>query len=669
MSRGLEVRCVNVSYFIKRDMKQLLTAFFVTLLSIAFCYSAQAQGLPGDKLDIVSSNAVAFVKADRSILYIKRPGASVDSYDLVSLITSATQGSFQIDSIRHLAVIGMTPNQDHIVLGGALYFVNPLNQQHVSFIGIFRLPWPLTLATITADPPVNTQTLAMPWFLVPAPNGAGGFHPVGVLSPDGSEWWATPQSSSEGNERLVFYHGKVVGGTSVDSAVVTTEIAGNGRPPQGGWITSNVTLDTSSHTMLVFSFDGMNDPSQSGRFMITRWNPQNVTPLFSCLDITGQVKGLATDMYFIDSLFGLTLIPHQDGGNVDLAIANVSKPRDGSIQFYSARYNSIGALTSSSNLLSRHVIPDANATFFAGGKAGSYQDANSQFHNNGQSGDIMVTRDGRYALFTTHGYPFDSTATYPHSQRNVKSAIYSYDFNGSGQAQLIYNDSNAQEIQPVFVPSLDTIPHTPSFNASTSSLTFAATDTGKTASSSVTITDASSFAGGILDSAVISGANASEFSIVGEFPVTVQHSSSATINLKFAPVGAAGSRSATLKIYSHMANQTLSISLSGTAKVQQGGGGSVAEDPVLAANMTVQPNPFTARTSIALVAPQDGAIGIVVHDALGRTVYTSDVRKVGAGATENFSFDAQSLALPNGVYYVTAFIGERSASRQVIFVR
>jgi hypothetical protein len=84
--------------------------------------------------------------------------------------------------------------------------------------------------------------------------------------------------------------------------------------------------------------------------------------------------------------------------------------------------------------------------------------------------------------------------------------------------------------------------------------------------------------------------------------------------------------------------------------------------------MTIEPNPFSTSTSVQLTVPSVGALGIVVHDALGRLVYTSDTREVGAGQTESFQFDAKSLGLPDGVYYVTAFLGERQASRAVVFV-
>jgi hypothetical protein len=83
----------------------------------------------------------------------------------------------------------------------------------------------------------------------------------------------------------------------------------------------------------------------------------------------------------------------------------------------------------------------------------------------------------------------------------------------------------------------------------------------------------------------------------------------------------------------------------------------------------VQPNPFAQSARINLTAPEAGSVAIVVHDALGREVYASQNIKTAAGQAQEFTFDAKSLGLPTGTYYVTALLGNRAATREVVFVK
>ncbi len=668
-------------------MKQLSTTIFSLTLSFILCAatlaprSASAQtGL--NRLDTETVPAVAFVKTalngqSRSVLYIKRPNQPVDVYDIATIVNQIATAQI-IDSIRHLAVIGMTPHGDQLVLGGQVFFLNPSNGTHTSFAGIFRIPWPLTTTRMLQDPPFDNQNNPR-WFLQAAPD-LGSFHPSGILSPDGSRWYASMRTSSPGTDSMRFYSGLVNGSAPVDSALITADVAGGISAPQGAWIESNIALDTTNGTMLLVEVDALESSgNQAQRYLIIHWHPGDAN--IYTRDISNDIKGLSGNIQIgLDSCFAAVVAAVQDGHNIEVGLQYLGgkSDTDHTIEFYKIGYNPDGTELTPAVTIPRTVLPDKSYTFFAGENTWQYQgtvpifpvyaDDNSVFHEHAQSGDIMLTNNGQTALFITHEYPQNLDATTPLSPRNVKSAIFTYDFSGN-PATMIYDDSNAQELQPVFVTAKDTIPHTAGLVSNNNTIDFGTVDTAKTSSQMVTVSDTSAYAGAYIDSAKITGD--AEFTITSpSFPQTVPYSGSAQLNLQFAPVGATGARNATLTIYSSLsANPKLTVNLTGTAKVQQGGNGGVAEDPALGQNVFVSPNPFSSITTVRLIAPDAASLGIVVHDAMGRVVYTSPVLHAGAGESQSFEVNAKSLGLANGVYYVTALFGERQVTKQIVLTR
>ncbi|HET6402168.1 MAG TPA: hypothetical protein VFH95_12335 [Candidatus Kapabacteria bacterium] len=650
-------------------MKQVLIAFFSLVLGTAALQAQTQPGtLPNDVPDITTQQAVAFVKAEsahpsRSVLYIKRPNASVDAYHLTALINSG-YGSQIFDSIRHLSVIGMAPDSNWIILGGEIFYQDPFKTSSAVFAGIFRLPWPLTAASIANDEPFDFNLDKPRWFLQPA-RDLGAFHPAGILSPNGTQWYATMRTSSPGSDPMLFYHGSTSGG-SVDSAEITADVAGQGGAPQSGWNISNLALDTTNSTMVAAEVDGLESGgNQSERILIMHWHPGDIAPY--AYPISGILKNLQPVQDTIDALFGLTVSALQTNTSLRIGLRDINA-HDGTIEFYTTSYTNAAKGLTSEQTIPNSILPPGT-TFFAGRNSSEYGDDNSVFHPHGNGGDVILTNDGSTALFITRETP-DNPNTNPLSPRNIKSAIFSYDFN-TQQATMLYNDSNAQELQPIFVPSQDTTPHVPDIQASpTTPLNFGTVDTGSvSAPQTLTITDTSSFDGTILDAATITGDN--EFTIVSpKFPDTIMRNSSVQVKLLFTPVLPAALKTATLTVTSAMSvTKSISVTLKGTAGVKSGSGGFVTEDPSLAENLSIEPNPFSSIASVRLTAQDAGALGIVVHDALGRTVYTSPLIHVGTGASETFNFDAKSLSLPNGIYYVTALFGDRQVSRQVVFVR
>ncbi len=593
--------------------------------------------------------AVAFVKADRSILYIKQPDSAVQAFDLAAIIDSATFNLAGLDSIRHIGIIGMSSAGDRLIIGADVYYLDPTSDVHVSFEGLVSIPWPVSTFSLT-----NTLHRLLP------SRGNGSFRPVGVLSADGKQWWATMSSASDGDDSLTFYHGNTDGTGTIDSTTYQYEMV-------SGFHMSNIALDTKNNTMLAMSFDGLQSPDQAtdAHVRFYQWTLGNEV---EGTEFTGVYRNINTHYLLrTDSLFGLTMIPNNDGTT---ALMGLTPGYDNTISLYSFPYLSSNFdISSPTTQIPRSIIPQSQ-NFFAGKNCGAYTEdiAGEDNSQSGNAGDVSVNSiGGDTILFITH----ESSSSC--LDRDANSAIWSYNLN-TGQAQFIYNDSSAQELQPVWVVTPYTVPHYPGIawqNVATTN--FGTVDTGKTSSLTFTVVDSSQETPVVVDSANITGTATSEFTITdGKSMATLQPGKTESVTVSFAPIAPAGLKNVTLTVYFEGQNSggpiqsTITEQLSGTANIPLNG---VREDAVLSSSMSIDPNPFSSAASIQLTAPDAGALGIVVHDALGRTVYTSELRETGAGQTQSFTFDAKALGLPNGVYYVTAFLGERQASRAVVFTR
>jgi hypothetical protein len=269
--------------------------------------------------------------------------------------------------------------------------------------------------------------------------------------------------------------------------------------------------------------------------------------------------------------------------------------------------------------------------------------------------------------FTTHEYLPDSL-----DERDKYSEVYTYKM-GDASATSIYNDTSAQELQPVFVIIPASITVYPFLHPSVASLTFGTTDTGKTsAAQSVNIGDTSTIASALIDSIVFQGGDG-EFSITNP-PVpgtTIANGSHITLQVVFSPKAPGSIKYDTIVVYSSTSsNPIVRIPVSGTANIPPPPPPqSVTEEDPAIFQMTTLPNPFASSTRIDLVAPESGMMGIVVHDALGHQVYSSGLKMTAAGQAQSFTFDASALGLSAGAYYVTAISPNHSASREVVFVK
>ncbi|HWF44248.1 MAG TPA: hypothetical protein VG537_06375, partial [Candidatus Kapabacteria bacterium] len=553
-------------------MKHLLRIVFFTLLSFICVHSiVNAQ-------TIVQRPAIAFETADRSVLYIKQlnPDSAVQAYDFHTIDPN------EIDSVRHLAILGMTQDGKRIIYAAELGYVSPSNSQHLVYYGLFSsVLYPHYRAFINGDIKV----------LLLAPHTNLSFRPVGALSSDGTQWWVTFTSGSSGNAPvLAFYHGNVDGTGTIESDSVTAEVAGNNSALQGGYHISNITIDaTNNNNMIAVSYDGLNDQLDNGRFLLYDWAPGH--PI-RATNFTGTVKALQQNIQQTDSLFGLTVQAVGDGNNVDIALTNLGNVPDNTLKFFRTRYNATSDLLPTNRYLQRSSIPDT-MDFFAGTNIGPYTENISTDAQRGMGGDVSFSTPNSgndTAVFITHDSP--DAGNVP--GRNQRSAIFMQDF-ATGSTTMVYNNPAAQELQPVFVTMPYLIPpivHDTGIMVKPTTLTFAATDTASmSASQNITITDTSAFAPVTIDSVTLTGPNASQFIVGTTFPQGIDPTKTLSVPITFAPVGLAGPRNAMLTVYFAVSSGgTRQVVLNGTAKVKPGQG--VNEDPALSIDVSIMPNPF-----------------------------------------------------------------------------
>jgi hypothetical protein len=656
-------------------MKTLSASILVIAIFFASFASLHAQTTPH------MGPAVAFVKASRDTLFIQPLGndSPVQAYYIPSIITSLTSGEQTWNSINQLAVIGMTPNGDRLVIGATLNYLSNTSNVNVTYQGLIAIPWPLTTISLT-------DTVK---FLLPFPGNVTGtapFRPVGVMSKDGTQWWAVLSTNSPADDSLKFYHGNTNGSGNIDSSTYPILL-------EQGFQMSNLAVDNTNNTMIATSLYNLldGDPQVDTKVTFFSWNAGSLTsPEVAAEDYSGEYLTLANALFlpesngpaYVDSMFTFTVIPANDGKTAYIGLAS-NQDLDNSINLYQNQlFPSSFSLMTPSYTMARSII-SSSQNFYSGQNCGEYQEnyLSPTRGQMGNAGDVSCNAiGGDSILFVTSESP-DSCAA-----RDKEAGIYYYDYtSGAASATLVYNDpSDDQPLQPVWVVA----PYTTSTQGPTNypgiawdpvdTASFGSVDSGNSSLMTYTFIDSSSKTAVTLDSATISGANASDFKInSGKISATLQPTKTEQIVVTFSPVGPdSGAETATLNVYFESQNAegpvqySLTQSLRGTAVIPPPTPpNSVTEDAVLAAGMTISPNPFSSSSFIQLTTPDAGALSIVVHDALGRTVYTSDLRETGAGQTQSFEFDAQSLGLPGGVYYVTAFLGEQQASRAVVFIR
>lgn len=601
--------------------------------------------------------AVAFTKVDRSQLWIKR----FDTAAYVALKANPTSNS-AFQKIANLAVLDQSADGLTYLLGGSFTVMSPWGSNvPVTWTGIIA---------IRADSLDDPNLLSHVHWLKTAARGTGHFRPVGVLDHN-RKWFGAMVTACPGVDPGVrFYHGSIDSdwnwaGVRIDSATPTTS-------SPNIWHMSNISITPDGNNMVAVVCEQPGNPAGFNMW-IYHWNIAGASgPQLYESKITNYTPLMPARGWYPDTLFAFT-VRVKDNANAELGLTTQGSP---DIQFYDFNYNTYATLNPTDAAITSipsSTISQYGEYFFAGQNisTAAYNEDLTDAIQHGMAGDISFNSTGDTILFITH--PANDVPNV--ALRDSLSEIYLYT---NGQATSIYNDKGAQELQPVLVsvPGYET--WYPGMSTDSASLTFRQTDTNhsSTPPKNLTIRDTSNVATTIIDS--IKLASGREFSLNGlpSFPYTlaVKTGTPLSISVVFKPLDTIGGtmKRDTIVVFSSTSmNTVIRIPMTGTAHVQPPPPppGSVQEVDPIVFGMRVQPNPFTSATQVHLTAPTSGAVGIVVHDALGRLVYSSDLRRLTAGTDAAFTFDAQSLALPAGVYYVTAIVGDREASRQIVFAR
>ncbi|MDP4198689.1 MAG: hypothetical protein Q8922_10000 [Bacteroidota bacterium] len=623
----------------------------IALLAILFATSTAVLAQPVT----IQKNmrAVAFTKADRSQLWIKR----FDTAAYVALKANPTSNT-AFKHIADLAVLDQSSDGLTLLLGGSFTFRSLWGSNtDIVWTGIISVP---------RDSLNDPNLLSHIHFLKTAVRGTGHFRPIGVIAPN-RKWFGAMVTASPGTDPGVrFYHGSLDSNWNDADVRIDSATPSSQTNSPNDWHMSNLAMTPDGNNMFAVVCEQPSNPNTFTMWIYRWFMLGNFGPSFYESKITNWVPLMPDGGFSPDTLFALSVRAKDNGQIGELGLTTRGNP---DILYFDFNYQNYATLNANGRTISRSSIP-SDQYFFAGQNVGPYQEDLVDAAQHGMAGDISFTAAGDTALFITHP-AVDGTTV---GRRDSLSGIYLYDNSG---ATLVYNDSSAQELQPVLVTVAGYETWYPGLSiGNTTSFTFPQTDTNhSSAPKNLTITDTSRQAPATIDSIRLS--HGKEFSLSG-VPITspIQPLQSATIGVVFTPLDTIGGviRRDTITIYSSESmNPVIRIPVSGTAHVQAPPPppppGSVQEVDPSVFGMTVQPNPFTMTTQVHLTAPESGPLGIIVHDALGRTVYASDLRKTAIGTDAEFTFDAHSLGLPVGVYYVTAIAGGHEASRQVVFVR
>jgi hypothetical protein len=637
----------------RENMKYLRSiTLFALLLAIGLPIVASAQPVSVPKMD----TAIAFVTIERTQLWVKRSDTAA------YVVFKADPNNFI--SINNLAYLDQTRDGKTLLLAGRFHFIPPWNQSAaIDWTGAISVP---------TDSIGSRAVLNSVKFLKTAPYTT--IRPLGVIAGDRKWFVAFNSIAANAAPPLKFYRGSLdssynAGGGTADLGLEIVSIGPTGSDIPSNWRLSNISVSADGSHMIAAATQEPEVPT-SWKLYLYYWNLTAAGgPQWYVDNLKNYNALLPQKNYSPDTLYAFS-VRLVDGDNAELGLVNVNG--NANIQYYRYRYTGFSGLTPDGRSIKRSEIPSTEY-FFSGANNSVFQEhlLTNSVGQHGLGGDIMFSEwNSDKAVFITHeSAPEQSQAT-----RDTLSEIYTYDFT-TNTAKKVYNNLTNQELQPQFMLIKGLEWHYPVLSTGTSQkFTFSQTDSGKaTASKSFTLSSIDPVATSlVIDSIVLT--NGTNFQLTGgtKTATTLSAGSPITLSAIFRPIDpTAGPKSDTIRVYwNDSAKEVLSFPMSGTENIPPPPPPKSVheEDPAVFA-MSVQPNPFAASASISLTAPEAGSIGIIVHDALGREVYASQSVKSAAGQSHEFTFDAKSLGLPAGTYYVTALLGDRAATRQVVFVK
>lgn len=626
----------------KQSLRSLLLVLLVLVPLLTIVDKLLAQ-------TVVQRPAVAFVTSTRDSILVRMPDGTMNVmfHNIPGLLTA-----------KFLAVLGSNPAGTNFLIGGSFTYFDVGSSTFKTYSGLIAFPKDF-------NPQLGTTQIKFlkeeKIFSISPDANETGFRPLGGLTADGTEWFASLVSSSPGSLPLFFYHGRMDKnetdpGYSVDSVGPAGE-----KVLEGGYHLSNISI-TPDGKMVCSSVDRLNQDNKP-RFTFYVWRIHDIPATMTVIDYTGRIQGLGQkvnpDSNFAFAVFG------KSATRALIGVANLDTPPDNTIRFYETPIDGNNvSFTAVDRTLPRDAIP-AGMNFFSGTRGTlpsgrQYTEVDPYAAQFGIGGDINFSVTGDTAVFVTHEAPDDI------SQRFKKSAIYMYDFT-SGTTQLVYNDTTQLELQPSFVMMPYTIQQPEgTLGVSVNSLAFGTVDTGKTATKNAVLTNSASSGSKAItiDSIRIVGPNASSFTWTGAtLPATVQVGDAGlTLNVTFTSSAPAGTKSAVARIFWNGSSTPNTITLGGTAHIP----------PIISvgldeakASISVSPNPFMSKVNIEVAAAESGRLEVKLFDVMGKEVGHSAVT-VSRGEKQNVTFDAAALSLTRGVYYVAITLNDRTSVRQVV---
>jgi hypothetical protein len=564
--------------------------------------------------------------------------------------------------LSHMAVLAQTTiaGDQYLLLGGKLNFPNPVTSTPDSVQGMLKIKLPFTLGTVVSLDRKNIggiQVLAELYELALKPL------PLGTLNASGTDWYAVWCKMSA--IPFTFYHGKFDGTGTIDSLQVTGQYAS--YSVLGGFHMTNLCYDQATNTLFCGVMDKLNSGTDhQERLQLFRWLLSGNT--FQAPQLTSQLIPRWPDPHNIDSSFGcvMRIVPGPGNPTAEMLL-NFDNP--GNYEMYNFRWD-IGnpSLSENSNrTLPRAAIPDSIAFFcgWNGNTNGPGDDkettSDMQRYNNG--GDLGFTPSGDTMIFIVHDN-VEGTIT------PQKSGIWMYDM-VSGNSKFLFNDFTKIERQPIFLGYTKFIPPAEGrviFDKQLVEITDSV-EIGKTKDFTFKMSNPTK------DPVVVTllektGVNELDFSQpVGTPPFTTPQQlvgeASVDFTVTFTP-SAVGLRTATITAHWGSHDSTTSVVLKGYGKQSAG----VADDPEHAFSVSVNPNPFNAKTHITITGKENNRYDVSFRDVLGRNIEAAlPSYQYGQGGMLNLDIDAKMLGLVPGAYYLNVRAGGNMISRQIIYIK
>ena len=603
---------------------------------------------------------VAFVTSSRSKIYFS-DGAKLDSTSVLDTASingflRGTLGAQGIVNVTHLATLAATADGKTMLIAGHFLYPNIASGLQEQTDAIMRIDSPFLID--------KNNYLTKFKFLKKITLNVNKALPLGTITADGQNWYATWTASQPGNPQLWFYHGSMNqfdnGTATIDSVEYTTASM---APLASNFHMTNLTANPSGNYLVGVVVDNLANQVDGPAYHSFRWqpNPPAGQQPFHKADfqnlITSTFGGAVTDR---DNYFGFGLRAN-DNSTADLILAKgitgdlVIKNYDfttGQVKFGTNDVGSVSASLLSSN------------EYFFDGLGNSEVDQNALQQGNG--GDIQFLGQSDSLVFVTHNSL--------NEQDLSKSEIMLYS-QSAGTPTVLFHTSAGhmqQPLQPVFLHGTPPAPPKPGYvSLSVQSLNFGSHDFKKDSSLTVTVQNPSG-KDVTLDNTTITGPQASAFSVVSNskgktLPFTLAAADNVVFTIKYVAPSNVETDGATFTIhFAGSVDSSRQVVLSGAATKPIVG---VASRATLASNLTIAPNPFTSSTTISVQAGQSGPMQIEVRDLLGRLVFEAKRGIIASGEKSSMIFDAKSLGLANGVYYLNARFGNEVISRQLVLVR